>query len=186
MPDLPPPIPNVRNSMRSSLTLKLILIGILTIRLLILLSSFVVIKTGRIAGMMWLKKLAQNGVGIRRFSVQFYLSHITRQLRIDKAMDGRRQHGRFNICISSRKPEINASGSEMKYRGIFDVVYKSVLRIGNFSIGLGSCSDRWNGNSQEKSHICIGIPDVRGIRGLLLFHFLAKSLINNQVTLRRY
>ena len=36
MPDLPPPIPNVRSSMRSSLTLKLVLIGILTLGLLIL------------------------------------------------------------------------------------------------------------------------------------------------------
>ena len=45
MSDIPPPIPHIRNSMRSSITLKLVIIGILIIGLLILtIPLFIVIE----------------------------------------------------------------------------------------------------------------------------------------------
>ena len=76
--------------------------------------------------------------------------------------------------------EINASVvPEMKYRGIFEsVVYKSVLRIkGNFSnLDWDLAQIDEMEILKERGHICIGIPDVRGIREATTLSFLGKKL----------
>ena len=144
MPDLPPPIPNARNSMRSSLTLKLILIGILTIGLLILtIPLFVVIEDREDRRDDVVEEISSKWGRDQTIlgpilSVPYYQTITNRQSNGRSSTTRKIQYLHF----LPESLEINASVvPEMKYR-IFESVYKSVLRIKETQFGLGSCSDR--------------------------------------------
>ena len=80
--------------------------------------------------------------------------------------------------------QINASVvPEMKYRESLRVLYKSVLRIKEtFQIWTGILlrSMKWKFLRKEAIYVLAFLMFEVFVR-LLLFHFLAKSLINNQV-----
>ena len=182
MPDLPPPIPNVRNSMRSSLTLKLILIGILTIGLLILtIPLFVVIEDREDRRDDVVEEISSKWGRDQTIlgpilTVPYYQTITNRQSNGRSSITRKIQYLHF----LPESLEINASVvPEMKYRGIFEsVVYKSVLRIkGNFSnLDWDLAQIDEMEILKERGHICIGIPDVRGIREATTLSFLGKKL----------
>jgi inner membrane protein len=182
MLDLPPPIPNVRNSMRSSLTLKLILIGILTIGLLILtIPLFVVIEDREDRRDDVVDEISskwgrdQTILGLI-LSVPYYQTITNRQSNGRSSTTRKIQYLHF----LPENLEINASVvPEMKYRRIFEsVVYKSILCIkGNFSnLDWDLAQVDEMEILKERAHICIGIPDVRGIREATTLSFLGKKL----------
>ena len=182
MPDLPPPIPNVRNSMRSSLTLKLVLIGILTIGLLILtIPLFIVIEDREDRRDDVVQEISSKW-GQDQTVFGPILTVPYHHTIVNRSSNGRSSTTKKTQFLHFLPDtlEINASVvPEMKYRGIFEtVVYKSVLKIrgsfGNLDWDLARVEE--NEILKERASLCIGIPDVRGIREATTITFQGKQL----------
>jgi len=177
MPEQPPPIPNVPHSMRSSLTLKLVIIGILTGGLLILTIPLFVVINDREERRDEVVEEISSKWGRDQTILGPVLSIPYYQTITDRSRTTRKiQYLHFLPEIL----EINASVlPETKYRGIFEtVVYKSKIKItGSFSSldwELARVDDQEI--LKNRASLCIGIPDVRGIREATSITFLGQKL----------
>ena len=182
MSDIPPPIPHIRNSMRSSITLKLVIIGILIIGLLILtIPLFIVIEDREACRDNVVKEISSKWGGDQTIfgpilTVLYYHTIINRSNNGRSSTTKKKQFLHFlpdNL-------EINATVvPELKYRGIFEtVVYKSIIEIrGSFSkLDWNLANVEEHEILKEQTSLCIGISDVRGIREATTISFLGKEL----------
>ena len=133
MSDLPPPLPQKNSTLRSSLTIKIILIGVLTAGLLILtIPLFVVIndrenRRDEVVDEISSKWGRDQTILGPILSVPFYQ---TVNIRSNTGRTSTSRKIEY-LHFLPDELEINASVEpEMKYRGIFEtVVYKSIIRI---------------------------------------------------------
>ena len=182
MSDSPPPLPQKNSTLRSSLTIKIILIGVLTAGLLILtIPLFVVIndrenRRDEVVDEISSKWGRDQTILGPILSVPFYQ---TVNIRSNTGRTSTSRKIEY-LHFLPDELEINASVEpEMKYRGIFEtVVYKSIIRIsGSFdSLDWGIASVDENEILKDKASLCIGIPDVRGIREATSISFLNQRL----------
>ena len=182
MSDSPPPLPPKNSTLRSSLTIKIILIGVLTAGLLILtIPLFVVIndrenRRDEVVDEISSKWGRDQTILGPILSVPFYQ---TVNLRSNTGRTSTSRKIEY-LHFLPDELEINATVEpEMKYRGIFEtVVYKSIIRIsGSFdSLDWGIASVDENEILKDKASLCIGIPDVRGIREATSISFLNQRL----------
>ena len=182
MPELPSPIPQHRNQLRSSLTLKLVIIGILTGGLLILTIPLFVVINDREDRRDEVVEEISSKWGRDQTIYGPVLTVPYHHTIVNRSSNGRSSTTKKTqfLHFLPDNLEINATVvPEMKYRGIFEtVVYKSVLKI------RGSFGDLdWNLARVEETEIlkdraslCIGIPDVRGIREATSITFLGQKL----------
>ena len=133
MSDSPPPLPQKNSTLRSSLTIKIILIGVLTAGLLILtIPLFVVIndrenRRDEVVDEISSKWGRDQTILGPILSVPFYQ---TVNIRSNTGRTSTSRKIEY-LHFLPDELEINASVEpEMKYRGIFEtVVYKSIIRI---------------------------------------------------------
>ena len=182
MPDLPPPIPNVHNSMRSSLTLKLVLIALLTLGLLILTVPLFIVIEDRENRMDDVVAEISSKWGRDQTVFGPVLTIPYYHTIVNQSSNGRSSTTKKTqfLHFLPDSLEINATVvPEMKYRGIFEtVVYKSVLKIrgsfGDLDWDLARVEE--TEILKERASLCIGIPDVRGIREATSITFLGQKL----------
>ena len=182
MPEQPPPIPKHRSQLRSSLTLKLVIIGILTGGLLILTIPLFVVINDREERRNEVVEEISSKWGRDQTVFGPVLTVPYHQTTVNRSSNGRSSTTKKTqfLHFLPDNLEINASVvPEMKYRGIFEtVVYKSVLRIrGSFrDLDWDLARVEETEILKERASLCIGIPDVRGIREATTITFEGKNL----------
>ena len=182
MPELPSPIPQHRNQLRSSLTLKLVIIGILTGGLLILTIPLFVVINDREDRRDEVVEEISSKWGRDQTIYGPVLTVPYHHTIVNRSSNGRSSTTKKTqfLHFLPDNLEINATVvPEMKYRGIFEtVVYKSVLKIrgsfGDLDWDLARVEE--TEILKERASLCIGIPDVRGIREATSITFLGQKL----------
>jgi inner membrane protein len=182
MPELPPPIPQHRSQLRSSLTLKLVIIGILTGGLLILTIPLFVVINDREERRDDVVEEISSKWGRDQTIFGPVLTVPYHHTIVNRSSNGRSSTTKKTQFLHFLPDtlEINATVvPEMKYRGIFEtVVYKSVLKIrgsfGDLDWDLARVEE--TEILKERASLCIGIPDVRGIREATSITFLGQKL----------
>ncbi|MDA8990347.1 cell envelope integrity protein CreD [Opitutales bacterium] len=181
MPELPSPIPQHRNQLRSSLTLKLVIIGILTGGLLILTIPLFVVINDREDRRDEVVEEISSKWGRDQTIYGPVLTVPYHHTIVNRSSNGRSSTTKKTqfLHFLPDNLEINATVvPEMKYRGIFEtVVYESVLRIrGSFrDLDWDLARVEETEILKERASLCIGIPDVRGIREATSITFLGQK-----------
>ena len=164
-----PPVHSVGRGFRGSLTLKLILIGVLIFGLLLLtIPLFVIIDDRQDRQDEVVEEISSKWGGDQ--TILGPILSVPYRIPINVKSNGK-QHTTHKIEFLHFLPEnleINASVKpEMKYRGIFEtVVYRSVIQIkGNFApLDWSQAQVDEAIILKELGSLSVGIPDVRGIR----------------------
>ena len=177
MNDLSPNLSPQRGGLRTSLTLKLVVIGVLTVGLLILTVPLFVVIDDREERRNQVTEEISSKWGRDQTILGPVLSVPYYQTITDRSRTTRKIQ---YLHFLPDKLEMNAIVEpETKYRGIFEtVVYKSKIKItGTFDLldwELARVDDQ--DILKNRASLCFGIPDVRGIREATSISFRGQNL----------
>lgn len=173
---------SVHPGMRSSLIIKLLIIGFLIVGLLILTIPLFVVIDDRENRRSEVVEEISSKWGRDQTIVGPFLSIPFHQTVITRSNNGRSStsHKIEHLHFLPEDLEFNATVKpELKYRGIFEtVVYKSKIIIsGSFdSLDWDFAGVEKNNILRERASLCLGIPDVRGIREATSISFMDQKL----------